>query len=87
MQHKHTPPPWKGFNLDLANKYMHQKIGPAVIKNQISREDACHILKCVNNHDRLVKALRVTLEIADDHPSKPSTGHIHEILEELENDQ
>lgn len=36
----HTPAPWKMMNEDLANPKFHQRIGPCLVKNPISIEDA-----------------------------------------------
>lgn len=48
--------------------------------------NAHHIVKCVNNHERLVEALREALEWADDHPGMPQTAHVHTLLSELQGD-
>lgn len=36
----YTQGPWRKFNIDLSNKTMHQRVGPALIKNKISPADA-----------------------------------------------
>jgi hypothetical protein len=49
----------------------------------VGEDDARHIVKCVNYHERLVEALEEVCFWAESYPGMPSTGHFEDILDEL----
>lgn len=57
----HTPPPWKVYDdsdpLHIAIKGFRSDIGGAHVADVLSPDNAAFLLKAVNNHDALVRAL------------------------------
>lgn len=61
MNTKHTPTPW-GYRADSLSLVGYYENGRQLVASfrsgTISGEDAAHIVRCVNAHDKLVAALR-----------------------------
>lgn len=63
----HTPTPWKDPNV-IDNEGFHAIVTTIgkIICTVFQKENAAHIIKCVNMHDELVEALQYALKQVED---------------------
>lgn len=62
---KHTPGPWQTQNVPFINEKFHQKIGPAIIKNRISDDDA-RLIAAAPDLLEALRYVRHRIEICDE---------------------
>jgi hypothetical protein len=83
---EHTPTPWTIYDdadpLKIAIKGIRRDIGGAHVATVLSHENATFLLKAVNNHEALVKALR-EIGLACDGPLSYSRSHLADKVAEI----